>query len=348
MRSRAARPSGGSWVERHRRPLIAGYLAALGIVCATVLVPPLRSAMADTVERVLELRTEAWEGRIAEAEALVAASRFAEAEPVLVALDRDFPARTRLHALDRERERILHALGRTYLALDRKGSTLDTYRRAVAFDPLNVANRFALATAAIHFAEPAEARAQLDSILDIYPPHPAATRELIALRADDSDYEGVMAAFRRYAGAFRVHAFLALAGETRHIVRVPVDGRTYVVEVPFPPGAPDVELRPTYPTVEIAAVHWVGRARAGEPGTRSGPATPLEPGPDGAVRFGLGPDAAAARITLSAGIPVDSATWERVATAYRNLLLSDTLDALAPRIAVVPAAEWESARTEAP
>lgn len=338
----------GSRLERHRRPLIAGYLAFLGVVCLTVLVPPLRSAMADTVERVLDLRTEAWQERIAEAEALVAASRFAEAEPVLEALDRDFPARTRLHALDRDRERIFHALGATYRALDRKGRTLDTYRRAVAFDPLNVANRFALASAAIHFAEPDEARAQLDSILDIYPPHPAGTRELIALRFDDSDYGGVVAVFERYVEAFRVHPFLALAGGDRRIVRLPVDGRRHAVEVPVPAGASDLELRPTYPTVEVHAVEWTARPRVGESRAGGGPATPLDPSDDGAPRFGLGPDPETARLTLSAGIPVDSATWERVETAYRNLLRSDTFADLAPRLAVVPAAQWESARTEAP
>jgi len=340
--------SGGSWLERNRRPLIAGYLAVLGLVCLTVLLPPLRGAMADGVERLVALRAEAWKARIAEAEALVAAERFSEARPVLESLDRRFPAHTRLHALDRDRERILHALGATYRALDRKRLALDTYRRAVAFDSLNVANRFALASTALAFAEPDEATEQLEAILDMYPPHPAATRELIALRFEDSDYDGVAAAFERYVRGFRVHPFLAVTGGERRIVRLPVDGRRHEIDVPVPAGAGEIELRPTYPTVEIAAVAWTGRPRAGEPGASSGAATPLAAASEGGARYGLGPDAASARLTIAAGIPLDTATWLRVETAYRNLLRLEELALLEPRIALLPAAGWDAARTEAP
>lgn len=335
-------------VERYRRPLVAGYLAGLALVCLTVLLPPLRGAMAGTIERFVDLRTEAELARIDEAEALVAAGRFEEAVPLLERLDRDFPARTRVHALDRDRERILHALGAAYRGLDRKGSALDAYRRAVLFDPLNVANRYALAETAIAFDEPGEAAEQLQAILDTYPPHAGATRALIALRFDDSDYEGVRALFARYVDAFRVHSFLAVAGDAREVVHVAVDGRPHEIEVPIPPGAARIELLPTYPTVEVGAATWRGRPRAGEPGTRAGRAPTLPTGPDGGPAFAPGPDAAALEVVLRAGIPLDTATWERVETAYRNLLRSDELTRLRPRLALVAAGVWDAARTEAP
>lgn len=56
------------------------------------------------------------------------------------------------------------------------------FRRAVAFDPLAVTARLNLASALLELERPAEAAEQLEVALKLAPGHPAASRELAALR----------------------------------------------------------------------------------------------------------------------------------------------------------------------
>ncbi|MGH7541583.1 MAG: hypothetical protein ACRELC_11345, partial [Gemmatimonadota bacterium] len=222
-------------------------------------------------------------------------------------------------------------------------SALDTYRRAVLFDPRNVENHYELGLAALHFGEPEEAALHLGHVLRIHPSHGGALREAIRLRFEDGDYAGVVALFESYLAAFRVYQIPIRAGDATLFAPVLVDGRTHAVRVPLPQaeGTREIEARPDHPGLELLAVERVSRPAAGvaglvrdtirpEPPARAPWRVPLlaEPASTGALV-----------LTLRARIPVDWETWERARTGYRNQLAFEALDAARSRVAVVGAPE---------
>ena len=337
-----------AWLDRHRRGLVAAYLGALALVCAVVLVPALRAAVTSRAQSLYEARQRAWIERVERAEELLATGDAETAAIRFARLDETFPARIVRHSLDRERERVLRGLGAAELALGRKGRALDAYRRAVAFDPRNVSNYYALATAAIALDEAGEAAPALERLLAIYPNHAGAVRAAIGLRFEDGDWPGVVERFERYVAAFRVHPFLVRIGEKGIVAHLPVDGLAHELRVGLgdhDAGA-ELSIEPRYPTVEIRAVRWGAPAVAGEPGAPAGVARPVA-GPDpGRVR--LDPRARTVWIDARAGIPVDEATLSRAETAYRNLLRSDRFAELVRLLDVVTPEAWDAARLEAP
>lgn len=313
-----------------RRLLIAGYLGLLALGLLVIGLPPLRAAAAARVEQVMRSVQGGWIERVDRGEALVDAGRYEEAIAYLTALDDRFPARTNRHALDRERERVLHALGRAYVATDRKGSALDAFRRAVLFDPRNVENHFALARTALHFAEPEEALLHLDRVLAIHPSHRGALSAAVALAFEDGAYARVVERMESYLDAFRVHPLPVSVGTDTAWSRVPVDGRVHEVRVPLPATAraARVEIRPDHPGLEVLAAFAEGRAFAGRAGAAGDSATIARE--DGLLRVELpGPPGgtAALRLTVRARAPVDAETWEQVRTSYRNRLAHEALEA---------------------
>jgi tetratricopeptide (TPR) repeat protein len=282
---------------------------------------------------------------------MVASAQYAEAIDYLNQLDRSFPARSNRHSLDRERERVLHALGQAFEATDRKNLALETYRRAVAFDPRNVANHYALAAAALRFDEPEEAHLHLDRALEVHPSHLPSLRQLVEMEFESGDFQEVVSAYERYLDAFLIHWLTVGWSESRisTFVRVPVDGRRHTVEGAFPDpvdGGDALELRPGPFGLEVAEVRLRGPVSAGLP-------TPA----DSNIRAAVGPWTSAARPEWTATEfedvagdssllphvvrvavpdapdpvtaaelhvrllkPVDEATWARVETSYRNLI----------------------------
>ena len=308
------------------------YLAALGLGLTGLFVQRVREPALRGIEALVDASAEGWLARVDEGEALLSDGRYLEAAVFLEDLDARFPARTNIHALDKDRERILAALGQANEALGRKGRALDAYRRAVAFDPRNVENHYALAVAAIRLGEEDEAARHLDLLLDIYPPHQRGVRERIALDTERGDFPAVRRAFERYVQSFRVEAIEITIGEHTAEAMVPVDGEPHVLRFGLPPvgQGPSVLEVVRSEGVDLAEVRWVGRVRAGVDGRDSGVAEPAS-----ANRFEL-PEPAPAElfITASAAIPLDADTWRRVETAYRNLLASEELERWAPRLEI--------------
>ncbi len=214
-----------AFIRRNERRLAAGYAAGLGLVLLVLALPPSRDAVLSRVEGVFSAQERRWIQRIERGEGLLAAGRLEEAIDYLTDLDRRFPARTSRHALDKGRERVLHALARSHEEAGNKRLALETYRRAVAFDPRNFWNHFTLARAALALEEPDEARLHLEHVLDMHPSHLPSLRELVALLYDGGDFAAVVAAYERYLDGFQIQEVTVRAGESAETVPVRVDGR---------------------------------------------------------------------------------------------------------------------------
>jgi tetratricopeptide (TPR) repeat protein len=318
--------------EHPRRLLLGAYVAVLALTLAVVFVPFLRGAVTERAQSAFRSVQGGWIERVERGEALVSEGSYEDAIAYLEELDARFPARVNRHSLDKERERILHALGQSYEAMGRKRLTLETYRRAVGFDPRNVANHFALAAAALRLDEAEEARAHLDSVLRIDPSHMPALQALIGLDFERGDFAGVSSRFESYLAAFRIHVEMQMRlDDTVVLVSIPIDGRTGVVRAPIPvaTSATRLVIEPGHPGIEILGVEFESRARAGlvDPTTLPGL-------PDGdPLQFALpAQEIVAVRLTVRTRVPIDPDTWERVATSYRNRLDFDGLAAAGDRI----------------
>jgi tetratricopeptide (TPR) repeat protein len=318
--------------EHPRRLLLGAYVAVLALTLAVVFVPFLRGAVTERAQSAFRSVQGGWIERVERGEALVSEGSYEDAIAYLEELDARFPARVNRHSLDKERERILHALGQSYEAMGRKRLTLETYRRAVGFDPRNVANHFALAAAALRLDEAEEARAHLDSVLRIDPSHMPALEALIGLDFERGDFAGVSSRFEAYLAAFRIHVEMQMRlDDTVVLVSIPIDGRTGVVRAPIPvaTSATRLVIEPGHPGIEILGVEFESRARAGlvDPTTLPGL-------PDGdPLQFALpAQEIVAVRLTVRTRVPIDPDTWERVATSYRNRLDFDGLAAAGDRI----------------
>jgi tetratricopeptide (TPR) repeat protein len=299
------------------------YVTLLAAVLAVVLIPGLRSPVSERVQWAFQSVQRGWIDRVARGEALVEEGRYEEAVAYLENLDRRFPARSNRHSLDKERERILHALGQSYAALDRKRLTLETYRRVVEFDPRNVANHFELAAAALRFDEEAEAEQHFEHVLGIDPSHLPALDAIIGLDFERGDFARVVGRFEAYVDAFRMHDEIRIRmGDSARVVRVPIDGRSRELRVALPSveGATRLEVESAHAGIELSEVRLEPRVRAGEvsPGRQAVP----RDGPGFAL---LAPpwEAAAVWLTVRTRVPVDPTTWEKIAVSYRNRLDPD-------------------------
>lgn len=302
------------------RSLALAYLVVLAGAVIAVLVPRIREPVARRVEGAFDIAEAGWIARVEEGEALLADGRYEAAAAYFVDLDERFPARHNIHALDKERERVLRGLGEAYEALGRKGRALDAYRRAVAFDPRNVENHYALAAAALRLGEGAEAERHLSLLLEIHPSHAPAVRDLIGIEYERGDYAAVRETFETYVGAFRMAEVSARVGDRVLTAQLPVDGETHRLRFGVPEDADSdvVSVASTHATV-VDDVRWVGRTVAGRPGRSSGVARL-----SGDSQWGL-PDDTPAEILMDARapIPIDATALAQVETSYRNLLAED-------------------------
>jgi tetratricopeptide (TPR) repeat protein len=318
--------------ERHRRILQGAYVAALAGALAIVFVPFLRGAVAERAQWAFQSVQIGWIERVERGEALVREGSYEEAIAYLEGLDARFPARVNRHSLDKERERILHGLGQSYEAMGRKRLTLETYRRAVGFDPRNVANHFALAAAALRLDEAEEARVHLEHVLQIDPSHLPALEAVIGLDFERGDFAGVSSRFESYLAAFRVHDEMEIRlGDTVVLVPIPIDGSARTVRAPIPvvEGATGLVIEPAHPGIEILGIEFEPRPRAGLVNSSALPGLP-----DGdPLRFALpAQEIVAVRLNVRTRVPIDPETWESVAASYRNRLDFDGLAAAEGRV----------------
>jgi tetratricopeptide (TPR) repeat protein len=348
MKRQPDRPHWRELIRRHERLLTRLYLGAAILFVAAFTLPPLRTHSLWLVQRAITAWDNRWSRRVELGETLVRAGRYRDAEPYLERLDRDFPARDVRHARDKERERLLVALGRSYAELGHKQKALDTYKRLVAFDPRNYRNYYALAVMSnrllASWAPAPEARDAFLQVLRLNPSHLPSVRGAIAFYSARGEFSEVVRLYRDYLDAYlRQDVSVTLGPGPGAVVEVPVDGQFHEYEVPLPQPADwsgelsidaggfplDLTAVALLPPQRVGmaetvrAVELQTKAEAGE--AKLLVSVPLQPEGISAVRL---------RLRLCK--PVDPTTWEMVAPAYHNMLDESGLAAAWARTLLLP------------
>ncbi|MEO6710233.1 MAG: hypothetical protein ABIP42_11700 [Planctomycetota bacterium] len=218
------------FVREHERGLIVAWLFTMVLVLGIGFVWGIRFR---GFERVVDAYEARWPARVERGQKLFEAGRYEEAASFLEHLDADFPARSVKHRFDREREKLLTALARSYVKLDKKRRALEACERLVAFDPRNWQNYSTQAEAALAFAESDLAKQALDLLLAIHPTHLPSLQARIQLAVDASAFAQVPPLWRAYDGAYRLATIDFSLGEAKVSLEVPTDGLPHRFEVPF-------------------------------------------------------------------------------------------------------------------
>jgi tetratricopeptide (TPR) repeat protein len=338
--------SGGEFFRSHERSLAAGYLGLVILFLAAFALPPVRSRILGRLQAGVHSWDQRWTHRLEAGEALVRQERYDEASALLEALDRDFPARNVRHGRDKERERLLVALGRAHAGLDRKTRAIETYQRLVAFDPLNYRNHYALAVAANRllagWAPAIEARDAFLQVLAIHPNHLPSVRGTMAYHAARGEFAMVTPLYQQYLDAYLLQPLAVTLGETAATVNVPVDGAWHDVEIPLSVQqgwSGQLAIATAGFSIGLDSVSLVAPLRAGVAGASR--KSVLDPGSlipasmtelagswraeNGDSRLSLAVPAqadgvASVRLRLRLFKPLDPTTWNMAATAYRNRL----------------------------
>lgn len=352
------------WFRRHERALAAAYLVVAGLAIAVLAIAPARVALLGRMERAADWWDDRWTRRLGRAEALVQAGRWDEAAAYLERLDRVFPAQNVRHGRDKERERLLELLGRSYEAQGRRARAMAVYQRLVAFDSLNYRNHFLEAEAAGRllstWAEAPEAHDAYRRALERFPSHLPSVRGVIRYYLDRGEFIPVVRAYERYLDAFLLQWVAVQAGGQTAMVPVLIDGLPHAVRVTFPEpvdsAGPLAIATGGFPfRVERLAAGLAPRAGYAEPAGLC----ELEAGPwhldevaampggifrplaeTGSIRR-LGPlprGTVELRLTLRLYKPVDAWLWAAVARSYRNLLAERALAAAEARTVPLPSA----------
>jgi len=352
--------------RRHERMFAAAWLGALVLAALALAVTPVRIRVLDGLQAIVDHWDERWTRRLEQGEALVARGDYAGAVDYLERLDAAFPARNVRHGRDRQRERLLLLLGRSYEALDRKTRAMATYDRLVAFDPLNYRNHFERAGAAERllsgWALAPEARDGYAAALQLFPNHLASVRGYIDYYMDRGEFIPVAQAYREYLDAFLTQRVTVRLGRDSAVVPLLVDGLPRDVELPLtaPPGfegslsiqsggfAFRVErltllparavgvVRPSAPVDLLLRPSALMSMEPVEGGALRpvGAATGVEyPIPQ--VRAGV----AGVRLRVRVYKPVDGALWQVVRKSYRNLLDEAGLASAMERTVTLPSTE---------
>ncbi len=225
-------------LRERERQLIAVYLAGIGLLCLALAVGPVRERVLYRAKLLTAYWDDRWTRRLEQGEKLVAQKRYAEAANYLAALDREFPARDVRHARDKERTRLLMALGQCYTELKKRKLATETYQRLVAFDPKNWENNYAYAQAASklrpNWAMPKDARDQYLAVLKINPNHLPSVGGYITYLGEKGDFTELNAAFESYLDALLLQRVTIKVSNIGADFVLPVDGRFHDVEVPLP------------------------------------------------------------------------------------------------------------------
>ena len=342
--------------DRHGRRLTWIYLAGLAAVLLTLGWAPVRNRVFWRVESALVAREARWVRRVETGEALLAAGRLEDAQAYLEQLDRRFPARDQRHALDKERERLLLALGRTYEALGRRNLALATFTRLATFDPRNWKNHEALAGAHTrldpNWSTPDEAGAALTELLRINPNELQAVTDLATFYFEKPDFRSLAATVDTYLQAdLYFMSFPALDSSPVEQV-LEVDGTWHRVRLQYsdapaapgrfslPTGGYSAEVRsvtlepallvgrpPAEPIVLLPQSVWTGDSvsspRPGlfqSAGSETSIHVPLPPNL---------PPIATVEVELRLFKPMRDDLWALARRAYRSILRPQGLDSAA-------------------
>jgi len=344
--------------RRHERLLAAGWLGLLLLGAAALAITPVRVGFLGALQSAVDRWDERWTRRLAAGEALVAREEYAEAARYLERLDRAFPATDVRHARDKQRERLLLLLGRSYEVLGKKGRAMAAYDRLVAFDPLNYHNHFERARAAERllsgWALAPEARDGYAEVLKLFPSHLPSVRGYIDYYMDRGEFVPVVQAYRDYLDAFLVQRVQLRLGRDSVVALLQVDGLSHEVELPLaaPAGEADtlaiqsggfamrVEQVTLLPATVVGAmgaggdVHVPPRPAAvssfeaaGQGALRPTGDSTLAAYPLPALPTGI----AGVRLRMRLYKPVDDELWQSVEKSFRNLLDEKGLAAAADR-----------------
>ena len=328
-------------MQRHERALIVSWLAG----CAALLaVMALWGLAFNGAERAVDAWDDGWVRELERVEATLASGDVATAVLRLEQLDRDCPAVFIKHRRDKERERLLVALGECYVELDKHKKAVATLGRLVAFDPKNFDNHFRLAQTHLHFGDTVAARSAYDQVLAIHPTHQPSVAAVIHMAFAASNYEQVVADYERYLDAWLLAPLQLHFGD--HVVEFEarVDGEAHIVEgvVELAPGwSGSIELATNGYSAQLESLEIVPPLRVGVVEVL----TPLRIAPDSAwnAEAGEAPapgalNAASSASKLSTPIialpqggarvrakltlfkALDNAMWIEVSKSYRNRL----------------------------
>lgn len=345
--------------DRHGRRLTWLYLGGLALALLVLGWSPVRNRVFWRVESALVAGEARWTRRVETGEALLAAGRLEEAQAYLEQLDRRFPARDVRHALDKDRERLLFALGGTYEALGRRNLALATFTRLAMFDPRNWKNHAALAAAHTrlesNWSTPDEAGAALIELLRINPNQLQAVTDLATFYFEKPDFGSLVATIETYLQAdLYVMSFPALDGSRVEQV-LDVDGTWHRLTLRYPdaPRAPgrfslptggySAEIRsvtlqpalmvgrdPAEPVVLFPETSWTGDSLASpRPGLFQ------STGSETTIRIPLPrdlPPIASVDLELRLFKPVGDELWALARRAYRSILRPGGLDSAAQRL----------------
>ncbi|MBM3991197.1 MAG: hypothetical protein FJ298_09355 [Planctomycetes bacterium] len=251
-------------VARHERALLVAWLALCVALLATMAIWGL---VRNGAERAVDAASESWVRDLARAEELLEEGHVAHALAALERIDRDCPATFVKHRHDRERERLLAALASAYEADGRKRRALETLERAVAFDPKNFGNHFALAELARECGEDARARAAYAAVLAIHPTHLRSAEALMDMDFAGGEWQRVVATFERYIEAWQLATVHLRIGADRIALDVPVDGIPRALDAACAVAAPwsgTLALQTHGYSVRVLALAALPPLRAGE------------------------------------------------------------------------------------
>jgi len=342
--------------DRHGRRLTWIYLGGLALVLLVLGWAPVRNRVFWRVESALVAREARWVRRVETGEALLAAGRLEEAQAYLEQLDRRFPARDVRHALDKERERLLLALGRTYEALGRRTLALATFTRLATFDPRNWKNHAELAGAHTrldpNWSIPDEAGAALIELLRINPNQLQAVTDLATFYFEKPDFGNLVATVDTYLQADLYFISFPSLDASRVEQVLDVDGtwhrlRLYYPDAPAAPGRFSLPTRgysaevrsvtlqpalsvgrpPAEPIVLLPASGWTGDSLASpRPGLFQ------SAGSETTIHVPLPrdlPPIATVEVELRLFKPMREDLWALARRAYRSILRPQGLDSAA-------------------
>lgn len=335
---------------RHERRFLTAWVALLALGFALLVLPPLRDRVFWRVERLLRDREAAWVHAVDTGERLLAEGRLDEAEAFLLDLDRRFPARTARGRRDTDRERLLHALARTYEAQGRPNRALLAYQALQAYDPRNYRNSHALGAAWERlegtWTIPVEARDAFVQVLEIHPTHLPSLRGALRYDFDRGAFAEVITRWESSLDAQQYLPIPVRVGGTETWRVVPVDGAWHEVGLTGRlPDSTSFRLATAGFPLEVREVRVDLPLRAGVPGsvtTRASTAAPAvaEPGVPGTELEVALPAGASEGVRLRFQVrvrrPVDQETWTMVETSYRNRLDPEGVRRAADRVVVVP------------
>ena len=339
-------PSRWQFLRRHERVLALGYLALVVLLLAAFSFGPVRARILGTVQGGIRAWDDRWTRRVESAETLVREGRYAEAASYLERLDREFPALDVRHRRDKERERLLVALGRSYTELDRKSRAIATYQRLVAFDPRNWRNHYALGVAANRllsgWAPAIEARDAFLQVLLIHPNHLPSVRGAMSYHAARGEFALVTPIYQQYLDAYLQQPMTLALGDTVVPFEVQVDGREHVIDIPLarPDGwSGQLTLSTAGFSLGLDGITLIRPARtggAGGTGSADLDLSAVSPAGMTAVAGVWRADSGSSRLSLPIAVqaggistvrlrirafkPLDPTTWNYAATAYRNQL----------------------------